>query len=177
MGPKHRTTSARANTRVRAGAPIAWCCAALWLAACGGAKAPPVRDLAGGEDLSRFALVSLGGTRDGDRLAVDAAFSDGASSLHVEMHFAVGVPTSLSSGAWRWERNGAVSSGAVTARSVTFLGGQSGRPSIGGSFDLAGPDGTARYRINIPVQELKSPFRGLLRLHPDSLPVAFNHFF
>ena len=48
---------------------------------------------------------------------------------------------------------------AAAARSVTFLGGQSGPPSIGGIFDLVGPSGAALYRVNIPVTELK-PIRG-----------------
>ena len=35
-----------------------------------------------------------------------------------------------------------------------ILGGQDGPPSIGGTYDLLGQDGTALYRVNIPVTAL-----------------------
>lgn len=70
----------------------------------------------------------------------------------MDLQFTVGVPTSLKSGTW----TGLGSGGIVKERSVTFLGGQSGPPSIGGRFDLIAPDGRAQYRVNIPLQELKN---------------------
>jgi hypothetical protein len=130
-------------------------CCALVLAGCGGSKRPAVQDLSGRENLSLFALQSVRGTRDGDRLQARATFSDTSSILTVEMRFAIGSPTRLESGTWRWSRNNQLQSGTVTARSVTFLGGQDGPPSIGGTFELVGPDGAALYRITIPVTELK----------------------
>ncbi len=95
------------------------------------------------------------GTRDGDRLRTVATFSDSSSILTVEMHFAIGSPTRLESGTWRWSRNNQLRSGTVTERSVTFLGGQDGPPSIGGTYGLVGSDGAALYRVTIPVTELK----------------------
>ena len=62
-------------------------------------------------------------------------------------------PTQLESGTW----NGLGGEGAVHERASTFLGGQSGPPSIGGSFDLLAPDGRPLYRVAIPVQPLKDP--------------------
>jgi hypothetical protein len=131
-------------------------CGALLLAACGGSKRPAIEDLGGGENLSLFSLNALRGARDGDRLNTEAMFSDSSSMLTMEMRFLIGSPTVLQSGEWKWARNNRLASGAVAARSVTFLGGQSGPPSIGGTFDLLGPDGAARYRVNIPVTELTS---------------------
>jgi hypothetical protein len=122
-----------------------------------------VQDLTTHEYLASVTLHSLAGTRDGDRLHAQALFSDSASILTVEMHFAVGSPTTLESGAWRWSRGGQLQSGSVSSRSVTFLGGQDGPPSIGGTFDLLGPDGTALYRVNIPVTQLKTRWRKLER--------------
>jgi hypothetical protein len=113
--------------------------------------------------LSSFTLHSLAGTRDGDRLHAQALFSDSSSILTVEMHFAVGSPTTLESGGWRWSRGGQLQSGSVSSRAVTFLGGQDGPPSIGGTFDLLGPDGVTRYRVNIPVTQLKTRWRKLDR--------------
>jgi hypothetical protein len=111
------------------------------------------------ENLSLFTLQSLRGTRDGDRLRTQAVFSDSSSILTVEMRFAIGSPTTLESGAWKWARNNQMLSGSVAARSVTFLGGQDGPPSIGGTFDLLSTDGVVRYRVTIRVTELKVRFQ------------------
>jgi len=81
--------------------------------------------------------------------------SDSSSVLSVDMRFVVGSPTKLESGKWHWTGTSRMSIGDVSARSVTFLGGQDGPPSIGGSFDLLGPEGTPRYRLNIPVTVVK----------------------
>jgi len=125
----------------------------LLLAACG-ARHPAVEDLNTHENLSLFKLHSLRGTRDGDRLSAQAVFSDSSSILTLEMHFAIGSPTRLDSGVWRWSRNNQIMSGGISARSVTFLGGQDGPPSIGGTYDLLEQDGAARYRVSIPVTAL-----------------------
>lgn len=126
----------------------------LLLAACGEPKRAAVRDLSGREDLSFFRLASLRGARDGDRLQTQAVFSDTSSILTIDMGFAIGSPTVLASGSWRWARDNQLTSGTVAQRSVMFLGGQSGPPSIGGTFDLLGQDGAARYRVVIPTTEL-----------------------
>jgi hypothetical protein len=75
--------------------------------------------------------------------------------LDVELHFEIGVPTRLTQGTWRWNRNNAVTTGTVAQHSLSFLGGQSGAPSVGGAFDLL-LDGAPRYRVNIPLTELKT---------------------
>lgn len=89
-----------------------------------------------------------------------AMISDSSSILTLEMRFAIGSPTKLESGAWRWSRNGDLQQGTLAARSVTFLGGQDGPPSVGGTFDLLAADGAARYRVNIPVTVLKERWNG-----------------
>jgi hypothetical protein len=132
------------------------CITAILLAACGGAKHPSLEDLSHHEDLSRFKLQSARGTRDGDRLRTQMMFSDSSSILTLEMRFAIGSPTTLESGTWRWNRSNQLLSGTVAARSVTFLGGQDGPPSIGGVFDLTGLLGAPQYRVSIPVTELKA---------------------
>jgi hypothetical protein len=123
------------------------------LTSCASQPAKPLEDLGGGRDVSRFALTSLKGTRDGDRLDVRAAFGDGSGELMVDLHFTVTPPTRLDRGTWR----GLGREGSVKERSVTFLGGQSGPPSIGGRFDLVGSDGGPLYRVSIPLQVLKNP--------------------
>ena len=104
---------------------------------------------------SPYTLTQVRGTRAGDRLDAEATFGDGSSALMVDMRFAIGAPTKLESGRWRWARDGRLMSGAVTERSVMFLGGQDGPPSIGGRFDLHDLTGAAAYRITIPTTELR----------------------
>ena len=130
------------------------------LTGCDESKRKAVLDLTAHEDLSSFTLHSVAGTRDGDRLRAQAIFSDSSSILTVELYFTIGSPTKLQSGAWRWSRGIQLLSGVVASRSLTFLGGQDGPPSIGGIFDLLGPDGVARYRVNIPVTQLKTRWKG-----------------
>ena len=134
--------------------PLRLSCILLVLTACAG-HGPALEDLSGKEDLSVFKVQTVRGTRDGDRLSVQALISDSSSMLTLDMRFGVGSPTKLESGTWLWARTRRNESGEVSARSVTFLGGQDGPPSIGGSFNLTNADGLAVYRVNIPVTELK----------------------
>jgi hypothetical protein len=144
-------------------------CLIVLFAACARPPKPPVEDLSGRENLSAFALGQVRGTRDGDRLDAEAKFTDGSSTFTVEMRFIVGSPTKLRSGRWQWVRDSRVTGGAVAERSVMFLGGQDGPPSIGGRFDLLDPSGSAEYRINIPTTELKTklPLGGVEVIIPD----------
>ena len=123
------------------------------LIGCGSEPSKPVESLSGTHDTSAFVLRSLKGTRDGERLEVHALYGDGSQSLIVRLHFNVTPPAKLASGTW----TDAAVKGEVRQRSITFLGGQSGAPSIGGRFDLIGPDDRPLYRVTIPLQELKRP--------------------
>ena len=105
--------------------------------------------------LSRFTIQSVHGVRDGDRLAAQVLISDSSSILTLDLHFAIGSPTTLQSGDWRWSRPSGLSSGTVSARSVTFLGGQDGPPSIGGTFDLS----PSTARVNLPLTVLPRVIR------------------
>lgn len=138
----------------------------LVIASCTPANKRPLHDLNGKEDLSRFTIQSVQGLRDGDHLAAQAVISDSSSILTLDLHFAVGSPTTLESGTWRWSRPGGLLEGTVTARSVTFLGGQDGPPSIGGVFDLAAAGGST-YRVTLPLTALPRSFRPSTSSHQD----------
>jgi len=119
---------------------------------------PLLQDLSGHKDLSLFTLQSVHGLRDGDRLAALVLISDSSSILTLDLHFAIGSPTTLESGKWEWSQLSGVVAGTVAARSVTFLGGQDGPPSIGGVFDLTGADGMT-YRVTLPLTVLPRQIR------------------
>ncbi|HYO84313.1 MAG TPA: hypothetical protein VES20_23105 [Bryobacteraceae bacterium] len=123
---------------------------ALLFTACGSQQMKPVEDLSGTRNAAGFALTSLKGTRDGERLAVQAVYGDGSRGLRVHLRFKLTPQPKLELGTWA----GLAGEGRVQERSVTFLGGQSGPPSIGGRFDLIGSGDTAMYRVTIPLQPL-----------------------
>jgi hypothetical protein len=123
---------------------------AVLLAACGSQHKRPVEDLSGTPDAADFALTSLKGTRDGERLAVQAVYGDGSRNLKVQLWFRLAPQAKLERGTWA----GLAGEGSVQERTVTFLGGQSGPPSIGGRFDLIGAGDRAMYRVTIPLQPL-----------------------
>jgi hypothetical protein len=128
----------------------------LLLSGCARPERRPLQDLSGHEDLSRFTIQSVRGVRDGDRLTAQVLISDSYSILTLDLHFAVGSPTILQSGTWQWSRpdhDVSLLMGTVSARSVTFLGGQDGPPSIGGTFDLTNAYGAA-CRVTIPLTSL-----------------------
>src|SRR4051794_40164918 len=123
------------------------------VAGCGSGPGKPVERIGGTYDVSGLVLKSSKGTRDGENFRVHLLYGDGSQSLLVRLQFNVTPPARLASGTW----TGLGSEGTVRQRSVTFLGGQSSAPSIGGRFDLAGPDDRPLYRISIPLQEVKRP--------------------
>jgi hypothetical protein len=130
----------------------------LLFAGCAHSNRPALQDLSGREDLSRFTIQSVHGVRNGDRLAAQVLISDSSAILTLDLHFAIGSPTTLESGNWRWSRPDGASNGTVSARSVTFLGGQDDGPSIGGTFELAGEERPA-YRVTLPLTVLPRQIR------------------
>jgi hypothetical protein len=98
------------------------------------------------------------GVRDGDRLAVQVLIRGSSSILTLDLDFAIGSPTALESGKWQFSLANGLLGGMVSARSVTFLGGQDGPPSIGGTFDLTDGIGSM-YRVTLPLTVLQRSFR------------------
>ncbi|MCC7499358.1 MAG: hypothetical protein IT160_17375 [Bryobacterales bacterium] len=123
----------------------------LVLTGCSDRGHAPVERVGGSREASGMTLAMLRGIRDGDRLRVRARFAGAGEDITLELQFRIGVPTRLESGAWR----GFGEAGSVRELSTTFLGGQSGPPSLGGRYDLLGPADSVRYRVRIPVRELR----------------------
>ncbi len=128
----------------------------LFLSGCNAPKQPSVEDLNHREDFSGARLMTLRGARDGDILDAEAMFSGRSLLLTVRMRFAIGAPTTLKSGTWvRTHPDGTMETGSIAERSVSFAGGQGGSPSIGGSFDLLDAAGARKYRVVLPLLELR----------------------
>ncbi len=126
------------------------------LTACGAPKQPSVEDLNHREDFSGTRMMTLRGARDGDMLDAEAMFSGRTLLLTSKMRFAIGAPTTLMKGTWvRTLPDGKMETGSISARSVSFTGGQGGSPSIGGSFDLLDAAGARKYRVVLPLLELR----------------------
>ena len=127
---------------------------AVLLAACGPRAEPRVEPLAGAAPAADYRMRALTGVRDGDVLHAAAEFAGADGELALTLRFRVGIPTRLESGAYTWTRGGLKSQGRVSERSADFLGGQSGRPSLGGDFDLLDERDRPAYRVRWPVREL-----------------------
>jgi hypothetical protein len=93
----------------------------LVLAGCARSNLPLLQDLSKQEDLSRFLLQSVRGVRDGDRLTAQVLVSDSSSILTLDLHFAIGSPTTLQSGNWRWSRPGRLVDGYRVTLPLTAL--------------------------------------------------------
>ena len=98
-----------------------------------------------------YRLESLTGVRDGDLLRARVVFAGLPVPLQMDLLFRLGVPTHLESGHYRWEREGRQFDGSVREVSVTFLGGQSDGPSVGGVFLLLDAAGGPLWRVVLPT--------------------------
>ena len=78
-----------------------------------------------------------------------------ATQLVVHIVLRVGIPTTFESGRYELVWEGEPHAGRVTAPSLTFLGGQGGNPSIGGTFLLHSASGASAYRITLPNTVLR----------------------
>lgn len=130
----------------------------LW-SGCRRRSEPSVWRLSDGRRLEQFHLEDVTGLRDGDDLRVRVAFASAAQTLSLNLHLRVGVPTRLLEGSWELagENSGR---GTVVERSLTFLGGQSDSPNLGGTFELRAADQTPRYRVHFPVLPIRKAAKG-----------------
>jgi hypothetical protein len=135
--------------------------APLLIAACGSSGKAKIENLQDSRELTSYRLKSVTGTRDGDLFKAQVVFASGLSVLTMKMRFRIGVPTHLESGVYRWRRDGQLLEGPIAERSVTFLGGQSGRPGLGGTFTLLSPGGRPLYEVTVPTSEVTRPRRAL----------------
>ncbi len=127
------------------------------LSSCRNIEEATIENLQEKSTLTDYQMISLAGRRDGDRLPVRLVFEAPSSSLRLDLLFRIGVPTRLESGQYRWEGQDEVRGGRVRASSVTFLGGQSDNPNLGGVFQLLSASGEPIYQVRLPTSEVKRP--------------------
>lgn len=107
-----------------------------------------------------FHLASLAGQRDGAHVAFAIELQgEGSRRLLVQGNVSIDPQARLVDGHWVEEGGAELRSGIVSSATVDFLGGQGGRPSLGGQFTLSGTSGPL-YRLNLITRELKSPSYG-----------------
>ncbi len=130
------------------------------LSSCRNIEEATIENLQEKSTLTDYLMTSLEGRRDGDRLPVRLVFEAPSSNLRMDLLFRIGVPTRLESGQYHWERQDEVLGGPVRASSVTFLGGQSDNPNLGGVFQLLSASGEPNYQVRLPTSEVKRPETG-----------------
>ncbi len=133
------------------------CSAFFLLPYCRNIEEATIENLQEKNTLTDYQMISLAGRRDGDRLPVRLVFEAPPSHLRMDLLFSIGVPTRLESGQYRWEQQDEVLEGRVRASSVTFLGGQSDNPNLGGVFQLLSASGDPIYQVKLPTSEVKRP--------------------
>ncbi len=127
------------------------------LSSCRNIEEATIENLQEKSTLTDYQMISLAGRRDGDRLPVRLVFEAPSSNLRLDLLFRIGVPTRLESGQYHWEGQDEVLEGRVRASSVTFLGGQSDNPNLGGVFQLLSVSGEPIYQVRLPTSEVKRP--------------------
>src|SRR4051794_39551084 len=73
---------------------------ALLFAGCGSQQTKPVEVISGTREAAEFGLTSLKGTRDGDRVAVQAVYGGGSQTLTVHLQFKLLPEAKLERGTW-----------------------------------------------------------------------------
>ena len=144
------------------------CAYLLVLANCRVVQETAIEDLQQKTQLNDYRMISLMGRRDGDRMPVQVVFKAASSQLRMNLRFRIGVPTRLESGGYTFEQADRTLQGRVRERSVTFLGGQSDNPNLGGVFELLSTEGVPLYKVTLPTSEVKRP-------EPEAPSMAPSH--
>ena len=95
-------------------------------------------------------LQSVQGVRDGNAVNAVIRFAGGAEYAELTIAIHLGPPAEFRSGTHRGLLDGRTIEGSVDCESLTYLGGQSTPPSIGGTFVLNN-EGSPAYRVKMPA--------------------------
>ena len=96
-------------------------------------------------------LDGIRGVRDGGSVKAEARFTDGADVLTMNITLQLVPPPEFRSGRYEGTIGGKAIAGQVECPSITFFGGQSDQPSVGGVFILKDEQNRPVYRIRMPA--------------------------
>ena len=98
-----------------------------------------------------FKLDGIRGVRDGASVNAEARFTDGSDFLTMNITLVLVPPPEFRAGTYEGTIGGEMIKGQVDCPSITFFGGQSDQPSVGGVFILKDEQNRSVYRIRIPA--------------------------
>jgi len=99
-------------------------------------------------------LEGFSGLRDGAIVNAEARFAGGSDSVTMSLKVFLRPPAEFQSGTYQGIVDGKMVSGSVDCPSLTFQGGQTALPTVGGTFILKGDGGAPLFRVNIPATQL-----------------------
>ena len=104
-----------------------------------------------------FKLEGFYGLRDGASVTAEARFSNGADRVTMKIMLYLRPPAEFRSGTYQGMIGGQTHSGSVECPSLTFQGGQTALPSVGGVFIFKDAQNRPAYRVRIPAATLTRP--------------------
>jgi len=99
-------------------------------------------------------LAGFYGLRDGATVKAEANFVDGNDTVVMNIVLFLRPPAEFQSGTYQASIGGKMTSGDVECPSLTFQGGQTALPNVGGLFILKDADNRPLYRVRIPATML-----------------------
>jgi len=98
----------------------------------------------------------LRGSRDGANVKFEGRFVNAEDVATMNVVLFLRPPAEFRSGTYEASIGGKMSSGVVECPSLTFQGGQTALPTVGGVFVLKDAQGRPLYRVRIPPTTLMS---------------------
>jgi len=96
----------------------------------------------------------LRGSRDGANVKFEGRFVNAADAATMNVVLFLRPPAEFRSGTFDASIGGKMNSGVVECPSLTFQGGQTALPTVGGVFILKNEQGQPLYRVRIPPTTL-----------------------
>ena len=93
----------------------------------------------------------LYGVRDGATVSAEARLIDGDDLVTININLYLRPPAEFRFGTYEATIGGKTTSGIVECPSLTFLGGQTAQPNVGGVFILKDEQNRPAYRVRIPA--------------------------
>ena len=101
-----------------------------------------------------LSLDGFYGLRDGATVNAEARFSGGNDSVTMNVVLFLRPPAEFRAGKYQGIIGGTMISGSVECPSLTFQGGQTALPTVGGIFIFKGGNNSPAYRVTIPATQL-----------------------